>query len=103
MAVYKELDPLLAWKAIEGYENALEGPAKSQELFYSQFTCPRCKIGLTKEFDGRHAFSDPDVLIARALLRCPNCRYLIDPHSNVILEFGDASKIPHGIIPTIGG
>lgn len=101
MSVHKELDPELAWKAIEGYENVLEGPAKSQELFYQQFTCPRCSIQLQKEFDSRHVFSDSDSLIGRALLRCSNCRYLVDPHTNIVLEYGNASKVPHDVIPTI--
>ena len=102
MAVYNELDPILVWKAIEGQENILEGPAKALEAFYRQFECPRCKIHLQKEFDARHAFSDKDCFAPRALLRCSNCQYLIDPHTNVVVEFGDASKIPHGIIPTLG-
>jgi len=107
MGVYKELDPLLAWKLIEGHQNVLEGPAESQEAFYRQFECPRCRIPLQKEFDSRHTFpswgtEDSDHVIGRALLRCDNCRYLVDPHTNVVLEYGDASKIPTDIIPIIG-
>jgi len=102
MPVYTELDPVLVWKAIEGVENALEGPAKSQETFYRQFECPRCRVPLQKEFDSRHAFADDTSVVARALLRCTHCQYLIDPHTSVVLEFGDASKIPHDIIPIVG-
>ena len=102
MPVYQELDPVLVWKAIEGYENVLEGPAKSQDTLYRQFECPRCKISLQKEFDARHTFSDKETLTPRALLRCTNCRYLVDPHTNMVVEYGDASKIPHDIIPIVG-
>ena len=102
MRVYKELDPVLAWKLIEGYENALDPELKGQDAFYRQFRCPRCKGELQKEFDGRHAFSDPNVIVARALLRCAICRYLIDPHSRIVLESGSPAKMPIEMIPPIG-
>ena len=102
MSTYKELDPEMAWKAIEGHENILSPAAKAQEAFYRQFRCPRCRQGLEKEFDPRHTYADPDSIVARALLRCGNCSYLIDPHSDIVLEYGDASKIPIEAIPIIG-
>jgi DNA-directed RNA polymerase subunit RPC12/RpoP len=101
MGVIKELDPELVWKSIEGYEPILEGEARKLDTFYRQYRCPRCKGDLQKEFDGRHAFSDSDSLIARALLRCPTCRYIIDPHTNLVLESGNPAKMPFDSIPLI--
>jgi len=103
MGVYREMDPLLAWKAIEGHENILEPEVRRLDAFYEQFRCPRCDGALQKEFDGRHTFSDPAVMVPRALLRCPNCRYLVEPHRNIVLESGSAAKIPVSVIPIVGG
>jgi ssDNA-binding Zn-finger/Zn-ribbon topoisomerase 1 len=102
MRVYKEMDPELARRLIEGYQDELTPELKAQDAFYRKFRCPRCKGALKKEVDARTAFTG-DGLIPKALLRCPNCRYLIDPHTNLVVEFGDASKIPFEAIPTIGG
>ena len=87
--------------AIEGYEDVLTPAGQELDEFYRRFSCPRCMGDLQKEFDVRHTFSDPDCVVPRALLRCPNCRYLIDPHSNVVLETGNPAKIPFDPIPII--
>jgi hypothetical protein len=100
MPTYKEMDPVLVLKAIEGYEDVLSGEAQSLDALYRQFRCPRCKCELRKEFDPRHAFN-ADNAVAHALLRCANCRYLIDPHTGLVIEFGDASKIPVESIPLL--
>jgi hypothetical protein len=101
MRVYKEMDPELARRLIEGYQDELTPALKAQDAFYRQFNCPRCKGSLQKEIDSRVAFTG-DGLIPKALLRCATCRYLIDPHTGLVVEFGDASKIPYEAIPTIG-
>lgn len=88
--------------AIQGHENVLTPEAERLSSFYNTFKCPRCQCGLQKEFDSRHMFADQDSMIARSLLRCTNCRYLIDPHSNVIIQYGDASKMPVETIPILG-
>jgi ssDNA-binding Zn-finger/Zn-ribbon topoisomerase 1 len=102
MRVYKEMDPALARRMIEGYQDELTPELKAQEAFYRQFTCPRCNYTLKKEFDARTAFTG-GAIIPKALLRCPNCNYLIDPHTRLVVEFGDASKVPLDPIPIIGG
>lgn len=102
MGIFKEMDTELALQAIEGLEDVLTPEAKGLEALYRQFSCPRCQCALQKEFDVRHTYADPGVMNARALLRCAGCRYLIDPHNNVIIEYGDASKIPLEAIPILG-
>jgi hypothetical protein len=102
VTVFKEMDPELAWKAIEGQKDILTSEAEKQDAFYQQFTCPRCQCHLTKEFDPRTAFSGGS-LIAKALLKCDNCGYRIEPHTRVVVNFGDASKIPVEVLPILGG
>jgi ribosomal protein L37E len=84
-----EMDPELALKAIEGYENELAPEAAKLEAFYRQFNCKRCgSSALNKEVDVRHAFADEDTLVPRSLLRCAVCGFLFDPHSGLTLEIG---------------
>ncbi len=102
MPTYTELDPDVCWAAIEGQEDILTSEAMKLDTFYRHHRCPRCSSELQKEFDSRHAFSDPDTIVPRALLRCPICRYLTDPHNNVVLEYGNAANF-EGTVPIIGG
>jgi hypothetical protein len=103
MGVFKELDPAIALKLIEGFQDELSPEAKKLDTFYRQFKCPRGCGDLQKEFDIRHTFSDENFLTPRALLRCSNCRYLIDPHSALVLDSGNPAKIPVEVLPIIGG
>jgi len=92
----KEMDPVLAWKLIEGYTNELDPEQKGQDAFYRQFRCKNCGNACQKELNGGHTFSDPDTLVPRALLRCTICRCLFDPHSDLVLEMGNS------LVPIIG-
>ncbi len=86
---FKELDPELAWKLIEGFENVLDPEAKKLDAFYRQFACRSCgSTSLSRETDVGHAFRDPDTLVPRSLLRCRLCGELQDPHTGIILSRG---------------
>lgn len=91
---FVELDPEVALKAIEGFENELDPELRGLETFYRQFKCPRCRGEMRKEFSGGesggHAFADRGTMNPRALLRCanPECGCLIDPHSGLLVERG---------------
>jgi len=87
------LDPKVALKAIEGYQNELEPEKRALDAFYRQFRCKRCQGELRKETSTKHAFNDPGCLVARALLRCLRCDFLFDPHTGLVLELGDPDKI----------
>jgi len=97
---FTEMDPELIWRLVEGYPDELTPAFKAREALYRQFKCPRCKCALEKEFDPRVCFTEEEPL-PKALLRCNNCRYLIDPHTHMIVEFGNASKIPVESSPLI--
>lgn len=96
--IFKEMDPEVARRAIQGHEDVL-GPAhRAQEAFYRQFRCPTCNVPMEKEFRSRNAFNGED-LLPRALLRCPLCRYLLEPHSNITLEVGNIIQPPTELDP----
>jgi hypothetical protein len=89
MAAFKELDPDVARKLLEGYEDVLDDEAAKLEVFYRQFVClAGCPDVLQKELTAQHVFADPDTLVPRALLRCPGCQLLFNPFSRVVLEAG---------------
>lgn len=89
MPAFKTMDPALARKLVEGYQNELEPQRKALEAFYRQCRCPKCKGTCRREFVPGHSFADPDTFVARSCLRCTTCDCLFDPHSNLVLEMGD--------------
>jgi hypothetical protein len=99
MALYKELDPELHLKMIEGYKDELTPELHKMELFYrTKGRCKRCGCALRKEFNGRTAFSG-DTILPKALLRCDNCGFLLEPFTDLILDTGSAAKIPVDFSP----
>lgn len=95
---FKELDPELAWKAIEGYVNELAPEQQAADAFYRQFRCKRCSGSCRKEIlNSVHAFSDPNSLVPRSVLRCLSCECLFDPHTGILLEMGNPAKVPPDI------
>lgn len=95
MGVFKEMDPALASRLIEGYQDELSAEARVQDAFYRQFVCPNCQVELQREIDAKTCFQGG--LIARALLRCGLCGYLIEPESKIILSSGNPAKVPEEI------
>lgn len=94
MTTFKEMDPALVLAAIKGHKDILTPEAERLSQLYQSKTCPRCNQSMNKEFDPRHVFSDDSVAVGRALLRCGNCQHLLDPHNGMVVEYGDASKVP---------
>jgi rubredoxin len=101
MGVFEEADPQLIWKAIEGYTDALSEPAQEQSELYRKYRCPRCRCGLQKEFDPRVGWKDTP--LPQFLLKCDNCGYMIDPSTDMVIQYGNASKVPTpDYIPIVG-
>jgi hypothetical protein len=94
MAVFQALDPELHLKLIEGYQDELKTENRTQELLYkTKSRCKRCGCVMHKEFDGRRTFTE-ESLLPRALLRCPNCGFLLEPFTDLVIESGSPAKIP---------
>lgn len=88
---FKPLDPEFARKAIEGYEDELWPESVKLEALYRQHReCPRgCGPTMQKHMDMAFAFSHPDYLIPRALMKCTHCGCLLNPFDGMIVELGD--------------
>lgn len=100
------MDPELALKLLEGYENELAPAQKVQDAFYRNMVCPRCGGQCQKEFiSADHTFGGSS-LIPRSGLKCSMCDCIFDPHSGVILELGNPGNIPARIgasnVPYVG-
>jgi hypothetical protein len=90
---FKTMDPELAWKAIEGYEDVLSAERRTLDAFYRQFKCKRCGSNCRKEMVKGHVFGEE--LVPRSCLRCLACQCLFDPHTGLILEVGEpADGVP---------
>lgn len=96
--VVKELHPDVARVAIEGYTDDLSSAQRTDDAFYRQFTCPSCgNATMTKEFAGGSqavgvTWVEGEVT-PQALLRCTECRCLINPRSGMIVERGSHAPI----------
>jgi hypothetical protein len=88
---FVELDPTIALKAIEGYNNDLEPERKALEAFYRQFRCKRCGSPCDKRMVAGHVFADVETLVPRCVLRCRRCACTFDPHSGIVIAIGDRS------------
>jgi len=90
MPVFKEMDPALAAKLIEGFDNELDGEQKKLDAFYRQFRCPKCKGNMAKHFISvQHAFPD-GALVPHSGLKCLSCDLVLDPHTGIVVGLGTA-------------
>jgi hypothetical protein len=98
----QELHPDIARKAIEGYEDELAPAQRTDDSFYRQFACPSCGCSsMTKEFPAGPRGSgttwiDGEVT-PQALLRCCDCKLLMNPRSGLIVESGGHAPLFNGV------
>ena len=97
-AHFIELDPMIARKAVEGYDNAFKGESENLEALYRQHkTCPRgCGHTMTKEFGGIEWTFGGDTLLPRFLMKCQRCGYCMNPFDGMTVETG--TNDPDGML-----
>jgi hypothetical protein len=88
----KTLDPDVARALLEGFTDELTPQRKTLDAFYRQFKCLRCQGAVQRETVPGHAFSDPDTLVARSILRCAECDFVFDPHTGLALNLGEGFR-----------
>lgn len=86
MGAYKELDPDVVRKALEGQQDLLTPEVRKEEAFLRHCTCPNCN---TSSFETmvnvRKPFS-PGVALPNKILRCMGCRAEFDPYTRFIFK-----------------
>lgn len=93
--VEMDQDVLAALLEEHADEDILTQKASDLESFYKSTKCPKCGGACRKEYNAKHAFSDPQSPVARALLWCNDCGAHFDPHSGIRLVEGNLGNIPH--------
>lgn len=89
---FKQLDPRITIKLLEGRRDVISPLAEKREKFYAEQECPNCGgNALTKTGDTTTLFRNGD-LLPRYLLSCDNCGCLFDPHSGIILSMGNKGR-----------
>lgn len=101
---FQLLDPEVARKAVEGHADVLSGEHKKAEALYRQHkNCPNgCGPTMEKSFGGTaFAFSDPNWLIPRCLMKCHACGHEMNPFDGMTVESGNKDVAEIGHIPII--
>lgn len=99
---FKELDPRITAKLLEGHRDVITPLAAEREHFYQSQSCPTCgSTTLEKEGDSRFLFREGEAL-PRYLLRC-QCGCVFDPHSGILLTIGNKAETLEPAVPLIDG
>lgn len=99
--VFVEMDPEIARKLVEGYDNELEAASKADAAYYRQQRCPRCGGECTKHFISTvYAFSGGD-LLPRFAMKCTLCDCVFDPRTGIITTLGNIGKITERVAPAM--
>jgi len=86
MGAFKELDPEIVRKALEGQKDVLTSEAKKEEVFLRNSSCPNCGAYEHEvSFNVRRPFT-PGFPLPNKVLRCLQCRVQYDPQSRIILS-----------------
>lgn len=96
----EQLDPEVALKLLEGYQDTINEAAKKREQFYQDQTCPTCGGNAFQKEAGPQLFRDGDPL-PRYLLRCTNCDCVFDPFTGIQLTMGNVGKAYEPTIPIL--
>lgn len=86
MSAFKELDPDVARKALEGQQDLLTPEVRKEEAFFRNSSCPNCSAqSLEATINVKKPFS-PGAPLPNKILRCLMCRTEFDPYSGLVLK-----------------
>lgn len=89
---FQTLPPGLAARLIEGVEDELTPLVEARKHFFETTPCGRCGSAMEPTTFGPRAFT-PDSPLPRTVARCIDCGFIVDPHTNLVLDTGDPTKI----------
>lgn len=98
----RPLPPEVIRKMIEGHTDELTELAKERARLIEQMPCPRCRSAMEQRLHPSFAFT-PDDPLPRSVACCTECGCTVDPKNGIVLDVGDATKIPDPPIPIIRG
>lgn len=88
MSAFKELDPEVVRKALEGQQDLLAPEVKKEEALFRNSQCPCCgAFEHEAVLNVRRPFT-PGVPLPNRVLRCSRCHSEFDPYTRLILIAG---------------
>ncbi len=94
MPAFKELDPEVIRKALEGEADILTPALKKEEAFFRNYPCPRCDSASHETFVNARTPFTAGALLSNKLLRCLECRTEFDPGTGLITRVTTESDSP---------
>lgn len=91
MPAFKELDPELIWKAIEGQKDILSPMVQKEEAFFRNVACPVCTSKNHEAFINASNPFSPGVALPNKLLKCQQCGTEFDAYSQLVTKVTDVS------------
>lgn len=89
---FKEMDPEVVQKLLEGHENVIEPEISKEKAFLDSVPCPMChEFHCEPRVNSKRPFVKGQSL-SNKLLLCLNCSTEFDPHSRIILKTPTASS-----------
>lgn len=88
MGAFKELDPEVIRKHLEGQEDLLSLEAKKEQVLFRHTPCPSCLgYNLEQVLNSKTPFR-PGSPLPNKSLRCLQCKTEFDPYSKIIISVG---------------
>ena len=88
MGAFKELDPEVIRKALEGQEDVLGSEAKKEQALFRNTSCPNCGAYEHEQvLNAKRPFT-PGSPLPNKTLRCMPCQTEWDPFSGIIVSVG---------------
>jgi hypothetical protein len=91
VAAFKEMDPDLIRKALEGQVDVLTPLRKKEEALFRNASCPMCSSKECEEILNAQTPFTEGVPLPNKHLRCSQCRTEFDPYSMLITRITDES------------
>jgi hypothetical protein len=83
---FKEMDPELMSRLLEGQVDVLKPLAVKEDAFFRHAACPKCGASQNEpQLNTRTPFT-PGSPLPNKILSCLNCRTKFDPHTGLVLQ-----------------
>lgn len=92
MGIFKELDPEVVRRALEGQVDILTPMLKKEEAFFRNSACPECRSANHEPFVNAAKPFTEGVALPNRLLRCLECKTEFDPYSRLITKAATAES-----------
>lgn len=90
--MFKPLPPGAAQKMIAGYRDVLTPEVAERDFRIRNSRCPRCGGAMQTRMHPNFLFS-PDDPLPRSVAHCVDCKFTVDPKTNLVLDTGSIANL----------